>query len=142
MQRRTVMTFRTGFFCFLSKKVSREQARDSGMVIVLICLIIGLTAGNHLFFKIAIGALFIDMIWPKIFLPAAIIWQGFANITGGIMSKIILTLIFFLVVTPIGFLKRCAGSEPLQLKEWKQSKNSVFKIRNRSYSARDFEKPY
>jgi hypothetical protein len=122
--------------------ISPEQSKDTGMAMVLLCLIAGLAGGNQLFFKIAIGLLLIDMIWPKIFFPVAVVWFGFANIMSGIVSKIILTIIFFLVVTPIGLLKRRTGPEPLRLKEWKRNKDSVFAVRNRSYSARDFEKPY
>lgn len=136
------MAFRTGSFTFLPKKISIAQAKDTGMAMVLLCLIMGVVGGNNLFFKAAIGALLIDMIYPKIFLPAAIIWLGFANVIGGIVSKVILTVIFFLVVTPLGFIKRLTGSEPLQLKKWKESGMSVFTVCNRPYSVRDFENPY
>ena len=136
------MAFRTWLFGFRPIHVSPEQAKDTGMAMVLLCLISGLAGGNQLFFKIAIGLLLVDMAWSKIFIPVAVIWLEFANVMGGIVSKVILTVIFFLVVTPLGFLKRRTGSEPLRLKEWKRSGDSVFAVRDRTYSARDFEKPY
>lgn len=126
----------------LFRHISPEQAKDTGMAMVLLCIIAGLTNGNQLFFKIALITMLIDMVWPKIFLPVAAVWLGFAKVMSTIVSKIILTAIFFLVVTPIGFFKRRTGSEPLRLKEWKRNTDSVFTIRNKTFSATDFEKPY
>ena len=42
------------------------------------------------------------------------------------VSKIILTLIFFLIVTPVGLIRRWTGADSLQLKKWKQGTDSVF----------------
>lgn len=133
---------KTEKFDFLTRHVSAEQCKDMGMVTVLLCLVIGLTGQNQLFFKIGLGVLLIDIIWPKIFFPVAVVWFGFGNAAGGIISKVGLTIIFFLVVTPLGFLKRRTGSEPLRLREWKQSRTSVFAVRDRRYCAHDLEKPY
>lgn len=112
------------------------------MAVVLVCLIVGLTGGRPLFFKIALGALLVDMTWPKLYLPIAFVWLGMAKGISGIVSRVMLMLIFMLVVTPLGFLKRHVGSEPLRLKEWKRSRDSVFVVRDRRYLARDCEKPY
>ncbi len=136
------MSIKTVLIGFLPRHISPEQARNTGLAMVLLCLIISLAGGNQFVIKIALGLLLIDMVWPKFFLPIAIIWLCLANVMGSIISKIILAIIFFLMVTPLGFLKRHTGSEPLRLKEWKRSKNSVFTVRNRSYSASDLEKPY
>lgn len=112
------------------------------MAVVLVCLVLGLMDGRALFFKVALGALLVDMAWPKLYLPIAVIWLGIANGMSGIVSKVMLTLIFMFVVTPLGFLKRHIGSEPLRLKEWKRSRGSVFVALDKNYSARDCEKPY
>ena len=53
---------------FIPRRVSREQARDTGMAMALLCMIIGLAVGNQLFFIIALGVLLIDMAWPKFFI--------------------------------------------------------------------------
>jgi hypothetical protein len=79
------MAFRTWLFGFRPRHVSPEQAKDTGMAMVLLCLISGLAGGNQLFFKIAIGLLLVDMAWSKIFIPVAVIWLEFANVMGGIV---------------------------------------------------------
>jgi hypothetical protein len=49
-------------------------------------------------------------VWPKSLQPA---WMFLGRILGEINSRIILTLIFFGIVTPIGMAKRWLGDDPL-----------------------------
>ena len=41
----------------------------------------------------------------------------FAEIMGAIMTRVILTITFFLIVTPIGFIMRLAGKDSLGLRK-------------------------
>src|SRR5207244_2750835 len=43
-------------------------------------------------------------------------WMAVANFLGAITSRLLLTLVFFLVVTPIGTLQRLFGKHPLDLR--------------------------
>lgn len=49
-------------------------------------------------------------------LPFYYIWMGIAFIIGNIMSRVIMFLVFFLVVTPLGLLMRLTGRDRLRLK--------------------------
>jgi hypothetical protein len=82
------------------------------------------------------------MIVPKLFTPFAILWFGISKILGNITSKIILTIIFYVIVFPIGMLRKTMGKDSLQLKKFKKSDGSVFKERAYTYKAEDLEKPY
>jgi hypothetical protein len=50
-------------------------------------------------------------------LPFYFIWMGFAFIVGNIMSRLIMFLIFFAVVTPLGIIMRLTGRDRLKLKK-------------------------
>jgi len=125
-----------------TKNISKEQARDTGMAAVLILLLLGYFLRNDSYYKISIIVLIIDMIIPTVFAPAAVIWLGLSKVIGKITSKIILTLIFFLVVLPIGFFRKKIGKDSLQLKKFKKGTDSVFVERNHLYTFEDLEKPY
>ncbi len=112
------------------------------MAIVLICLIITLATGRLLAVKAAAVILLLNMTIPGIFRPAAIIWFAFSHVLGTIMSKVVLTLIFFLIVVPVGMARKFAGADPLQLKEWKKNSESVFKTRNHKFKPDDLKVPY
>ncbi len=50
--------------------------------------------------------LFFSIVWPKVLLPLYKIWIKIGDFIGGIVSRIILIVLFFLVFTPVGlFLK-------------------------------------
>lgn len=61
---------------------------------------------------------------------------------GGLISKLVLTLIFFLVVFPIGLIRRILGTDLLRLREFKKSNDSVLINRNHEYSIDDLKRPY
>jgi hypothetical protein len=101
-----------------------HEARDTGMAMVLICLLAMLVLGPEGWLPTAIILLVLTMTWPKLFKPLAVFWFGLSHRLGGLVSKLILTLLFFCVVLPIALIRRMLGADPLQLK-WRQKKESV-----------------
>jgi len=127
---------------FFSKSITKEQSKDSGMAIVLILLLIGFFTNIDLFYKIAIPVLLMNMIFPMFYYPFAILWFGLSNLLGTIVSKILLSVIFFLLVFPIAIMRRLFGKDTLLLTKFKKSTESVMKTRNQTYIATDLEKPF
>ena len=127
---------------FLKKKINADQARDTGLAIVLILLIFLLFRISDKLTMGAIVVLVLTMIWPAFFKLPGRLWFGFSEVLGGIISKILLSLIFFIVLTPMGLLRQKLGSDAMQLKNWKQGDESVFLEKNKTFSAADLKKPY
>ena len=122
--------------------ISKDQMKDTGMAMVLILLLTGFFFDKNILFKIALISLLINMIVPKFYYPFAIIWLGFSRILGTVVSKILLSIVFFLIVTPIGVIRRVLGYDSLKLKEFKLGSDSVMTIRNKTFAGKDIEKPY
>ena len=57
---------------------------------------------------------------PAVLKPVYRAWMILALILGWVMTRVILTGVFYLVVTPIGFLGRAFGEQFLQLKKSKE----------------------
>jgi hypothetical protein len=125
-----------------SRTISKKQASDTGLAGVLILLLIGLFTHNNLYFKIAIPVLIINMTFPMFYYILAIIWIGFSQLLGTVVSKIILTIVYILLVIPVGIFRRLIGKDSLQLSEFKKGNNSVMKTRNYNFSSKDIEYPY
>ena len=119
-----------------------EQAKDTGMAMVLICLLLGYWGKFPKFLPVAIALLLLTMAWPKAFRPLAGLWFGLSHLLGNVMSRVILTVVFFLVVTPIGVIRRLWGADALQLKKWKQGRGSVFLVREGPIQGKDMANPY
>jgi len=112
------------------------------MAMVLICLLFGYFGHHSRLIALAIPLLVIDMIIPSLYRPLATVWLGLSTILGSIMSRVILTIIYFVLVTPVGLIRRAFGADQLMLKKWKQEDQSVFKSHDRLYQSEEIEKPY
>ncbi|MBD3322749.1 MAG: hypothetical protein GF350_16730 [Chitinivibrionales bacterium] len=124
------------------RNITKNQSKDTGMAMVLISMLLFVGFHHIHFVYSAIGLLIITMVWPVFFRPLGYLWFGMSIILGTIVSKIILTAIFYGLVTPLGVIKRMTGSEPLQLKKWKKQNSSYFHTREITFSKKDIEKPY
>lgn len=127
---------------FFKQAIDAKQASDTGMAMVLIGLLVGLFTQNMLFFKIAAILLLLNMIWPMLYRPVARIWIGGSILLGTVVSKILLTILFFGLVTPIGVVRRIAGADAMLSKQWKKEATSVFKQRDHRFIAKDIERPF
>jgi hypothetical protein len=121
---------------------SRDQARDTGMALTLVGLIVFLATREIRYATIATAILLLDMIWPSFFKPLAKLWFGLSHILGTVMSKVILTLAFFLVLTPMGLLRSLLGKDPMRVRQFKQGTDSVFRVRDHTFTAADVEQPF
>jgi multisubunit Na+/H+ antiporter MnhG subunit len=124
------------------KKITPEQCKDSGLALVLITLICFQVWKQPILIPLAIAFLLVTMTYPPIFKPFAIFWFALSTALGTVVSRIILALLFYLLVFPIGLLRRAMGKDAMQIKDWKKSKNSVFHIRDHRFGAKDLEHPY
>ncbi len=71
----------------------------------LIFILIGIVGG-------AIG-----LTGTKLALPLYWVWIGIAFVLGNIMSRVVITLIYYGVITPMSFVARLLGRDKLQLKK-------------------------
>jgi len=119
-----------------------DQAKDTGLALVLILLISENIKQPHWLLVLAMAVLVLTMTWPAIFKPLAFVWFGFSHLLGNVVSKVILTVVFFIIVTPIGFIRKTFGADPMQCSLWKKSQESVLIEKNHLYTKEDIINPY
>ncbi len=132
-------THRTGFF---KGSVTPEQCKDTGMAAVLIFLLLTLMFKQELYLFCALCTHVLNMIAPRTFRPLAVLWLGLAHLLGTIVSRIILSAVFLVVVTPVGLLRSLLGKDSLKLKGFKAGRESVMQERNHKFTAEDIQRPY
>ena len=132
---------------FTSIKSTRKDLKNFGFTIGFILLIIGgvlFYKENFLFvYFLSIGSMLIGLggIAPAVLIPIYKIWMIFAVIIGWIMTRVILSVLFYLIISVIGIFTRFLGKDFLNLK----SKNcdSYWNIRNKEYELnQDYEKQF
>src|SRR5262245_58039201 len=77
------------------------QDKNFGLIAILIALVGGGLA----------------LTGTKLALPLYYLWMGIAFVMGNIMSRVIMVIIYYGVVTPVGLFGRPIGRDKLQLKK-------------------------
>jgi type VI protein secretion system component VasK len=127
--------------CF-PKQITKDQSRDTGMAMALLALLLGFLTDARWFFPLATVLLVVTMAVPSVYRPIAFVWLGLSHFLGTIVSRILLTAVFFVVVLPVGLLRRAMGMDSLQLKKFGRGKESVMRVRDHVYVPSDIDKPY
>lgn len=116
-------------------KSGRKELREFGLTIGAILVILGGVAiwrGKPIYpYFLGFGIAFIIMgiILPQILRLPQKIWMGFAVMLGFFMSRIVLAVLFYSVVTPIGIVTRIFGKDILDQRIDK-SADSYWKTRD------------
>jgi len=82
-----------------------------------------------------------SLLYPKLLKPIESIWMKFASILGYVMTGVILTIVYYLAVTPIGLLRRLFSKDPLGLKIDKSAKSYWRPVDPKGPKSRPY-KPY
>ena len=130
-----------------SIKSNRKDLKNFGVTIGFILLMIAafLFIGEkdlfiH-FLSIGLILIILGVITPVILKPIYKIWMIFAVIIGWIMTRIILSVLFFSIITIIGLFTRLIGKDFLNLKS--KSNESYWNIRNKERELnQDYEKQF
>ena len=119
-----------------------DKNKDTGLALTLIILLICWITKNFNFVPAAIICLIMTMTIPKLFTYPARFWFGLSHFMGEFVSKLLMTVVFFLLVIPTGFIRKILGKDPMNIKKWRKGTESVFTDRNSKISASDLEKPF
>lgn len=127
---------------FLKRKITKDQSRDTGMAMVLLLLLADVRMKRGWILLASIVLQLLNMTVPRIFQPVAVLWLGLSDLLGAVVSRILLSIVFFGIVTPIGILRRLLGKDSLKLRAFKAGNDSVMLERNHVFIGQDIEKPY
>ena len=114
----------------LSKsKIQISSNRNFGLVFFVVFLIVSLwplTNGEPIRIWstiISLVFLILGLMNSKLLAPLNILWCRFGMILGAIISPIVMGIVFFLVITPTGFIMKIIGKDSLYRKYDKHSKS-------------------
>jgi len=102
------------------KQRSFRAEREFGVVVGSVFILLGSWWFYRGKFGIASVALSIGfvllisgIVFPRVLIIPNRLWMGLAAILSYISTRIILAIVFFLILTPIGLIKRAMGWDPL-----------------------------
>ena len=86
--------------------------------------------------------LFLGIVVPILLRPIHKVWMTLAILLGWVMTRIILSILFYLVVTPIGLLAKLFGKSHLNLAFDKSSESYWRSKDNKRQETRDYENQF
>jgi len=100
------------------KKELKKFGLTVGAVLLAVGLVLYFLEKPANLYPISIGAFLAaaGLSVPEILLPLQKLWMALAVILGFIMTRVILSILFFVVVTPIGFAAKIFGKDFLDEK--------------------------
>ena len=103
----------------VAKRDLRKFAILVGGVFLILCVVIFLKGGSELLkwiFLVLGGSLFLSgLVIPASLKKVYIIWMTLALILGWLMSRVIITILFFFVLTPLASIAKVVGKKFLDL---------------------------
>ena len=103
------------------KQVSEREARKTALVVagVLACIAAWSFYRGRPALVAVLSAVALALVFAGVFMPRAarwfhVFWMRVAVTLGHINSRVLLTLMYYLVFTPYGFVSRLVGRDPLR----------------------------
>ena len=118
-------------------KIEVSSNRSFGLVFFVVFLIIGLwpllDGGQFKIWSLFFSLFFLvlGLLNSKLLTPLNLLWTKFGILLGNVLAPIVMSFIFFLVVTPIGLLMRIMGRDLLRTKYNKSGKSYWIKREKR-----------
>ena len=108
-----------------TKKDLRKFGLTVGTVLLLIAaLLFYFEKSSWIYFGTVGVFLFLTgLFFPRTLKPFNRVWMGLAILLGFVMSRVILTILFYLVLTPISFIAKIFGKKFMELKYDKSAKS-------------------
>lgn len=122
--------------------VSKDKCLETAVLLALVCMLMAWWSKDWVWVAFAALSLGLGLIVPVVFQPLAWLWFGLGKVLGLISSDALLVLVFFLLIVPVGLIRRWCGKDILQRGQFKKSKVSVFKVRNHTYAPSDLKNSF
>jgi len=129
-------------------KESKKDLRKFGLTVGLALLAIGIVLftlekpAAFYFGGTGSALILLGLIYPNILKPLNKVWMTIALVLGWFMSRVILIILFYLVLTPLGLIAKLFGKDFLDLKIEKNSSSYWIKREKTKVDPADLERQF
>ncbi len=82
------------------------------------------------------------LVFPMVLKPIYKVWMSFAIVMGWVMTRVILILLFYFVITPISFVARLGGKDFLNIRFNRRENSYWIPKEEKTMEKRDYERQY
>ncbi len=128
------------------EKITPIQCRDTALAFAFLSLLIWFFTDEINFIYATMFIVLWAMVWPTSWQWPARLWFGFSHVLGSVMSKVLLSIIYFAILMPVAMVRRILGKDSMRLRAWaerdSEAQKSAFVVREHKYTKKDLENPY
>jgi hypothetical protein len=122
--------------------ITKKQATEFGLLLILISLLRTLYSYDRNWVLAAFILTLLTMLVPAVFYPFAVVWFALSRILQAISTRVLMGAVFFLMVIPMGVVRKWMGKDPLKIRQFKKDRASVMISRDHVYSKKDLENTF
>lgn len=128
----------------ISDKAVKKTGLTIGIVLIIISFLLWYLGKNTFIYLSSIGGLFIILaiVAVPVLRPFHKLWMMLALAMGFVMSRVILTTLYYLVITPIGLVAKIVGKKFMPLGFDKKAKTYWEKRDNPVKQQIDYERQF
>ncbi len=117
--------------------IKKQQCIEFGQVAILVVLFFALKYKTAVWVDIAFGLTLVTVLIPYLLYPFAFVWFGLSKILSVVGPVVLMTIIFFVIVMPVGLCRKLMGTDNLKLKQFKKTTGSVMHVRDHAFTKDD-----
>lgn len=117
-------------------KTQKEKSLETLLILAGAFIVLFWIYNKKIFLLLALFLVLIGVVSPYIAEKISWCWLKFSEVIGYVMSKVILTIIFFIFLLPLSLLYKVFNKDALSLK---RKSNSYYTERNHTYTGKDLE---
>jgi len=131
-----------------SIKSGESELKKFGITIGIVLGLLGMwflwrgKDGSYSLLISSIAFLSVGIVFPLLLKPVHTLWMSLAVIMGWLVTRVIITILFYLVVTPIGFLARICGKDFLNIKFDRNAKSYWISRKATTSDKRSYENQF
>lgn len=123
-------------------KIPEKQYLETGVILMIVLVIAGLFTNQQVYYLISLITGVTAILMPAVFHPVAFLWFGFSKVIGTVMSKMLMGIIYYLIITPVALFRKLTGKDTLKLTQLKKNRTTVFIERSHTYDSTDMTHHY
>lgn len=116
-----------------TEKELREFGQVMGLVLNLLTGLLLYKGSSNWFYVFAVGSVFtvLSIFYPKALRRVEALWMLFGEKMSFIMTKVVLAITYFLLITPLAIIVRLFGVDLLKIKAKNREKKSYWIIKEK-----------
>lgn len=118
-------------------KPTKAQNKDFGLVMTLAAIAVAVITGVWTWVCVALVVAAVTAVAPVVLTPLSWCWFGLARVLERVVTSVLLAVVYYLVVTPVGLLRQLTAK-----KDVREPSSSTLRDADHQYGPADFDRQF